>query len=134
MVPPGLTPLSRRRHAAGGIHIEPRAGAARNEQEKVVVPKPDIIVTRHTAAVQFADKYLGLNGVPVMPHAAAADVKDKIVLGVLPFHLAALAREVIAIEIPDLPAEARGRELSVSEMEQYGARFVRYVVRVKEGT
>lgn len=88
---------------------------------------PDIvIVTRHPGAVEWLAR-LGIDG-PVIEHASPADVRGKIVVGVVPLYLAALAYEVWVVDLPHLPAEWRGRDLTADEMDQAGARLTRYRV------
>lgn len=75
-----------------------------------------IIVTRHKALVQWLrEKCPGLKNAPALEHVGMEDVRDKVVVGVLPFHLAAAARLVIEVPL-NLRPEDRGRELSVEEM------------------
>lgn len=64
-----------------------------------------------------------------MSHATSEVVRGKHVYGVLPLHLAAEAETVTTIDLPDLPPERRGQELTVAEMDAYGARMSTYVVR-----
>lgn len=94
---------------------------------------PDtVVVTRHRAMVQYL-RELGLvdPNVRVIEHATEEDVRDRIVFGVLPLRLAALT--VRMIEVPLLlPAEARGRELSLEEVRRYAAPPAVWIVRREE--
>ena len=90
-------------------------------------------VTRHAGAVEWARR----RGVTVDRHVAYLDTqvitKGDTVIGTLPVNLAAevCAREACYLHLSlDLPNEARGRELSAEELDQYGARLERYFVRV----
>ena len=90
-------------------------------------------VTRHPGAVDWARR----RGVTVDRHITHLDTqvvtKDDTVIGTLPVNLAAevCAREARYLHLSlDLPTEARGRELSAEELEQYGARLECYFVRV----
>ena len=66
--------------------------------------------------------------VVVIPRDATADdVRGAVVAGNLPLHLAALAREFIAVEFAGEPP--RGAEYDLDDMDRAGARLVRYVVR-----
>ena len=58
-----------------------------------------------------------------------AQIAGKRVYGVLPLHLAAQAAEVVTIDMPGLPAEKRGVDLTPEEMDACGARLTIYVVR-----
>ena len=83
-------------------------------------PEPDpLIVSRHAGAVDWLRRR-GLVA-PVVAHATAEDVRGKRVYGVLPLHLAAAAADVYTIDLPGLPAEKRGQDLSPEEMDRYGA-------------
>jgi hypothetical protein len=77
---------------------------------------------------------LNLRGIKgeVTAHATPELVKGKIVIGVLPMHLAVLAHTVGVVDMPLLPAEKRGQELTVDEMEAYGAKISFYKVRRPE--
>lgn len=75
---------------------------------------PEIIVTRHTGLVEFARSHGLPADVPVVAHASADAVRGRVVLGVLPLHLAAEARAVIEAQLALRP-EDRGRELSAAE-------------------
>jgi len=86
----------------------------------------NIIVTRHQGAVEWLAQR-GING-DVISHATAEDVRDRTVYGMLPLHLAAEADVVHVIDMPDMPPEARGQDLSPEQMDEYGARLTGYVV------
>ena len=68
---------------------------------------------------------------PVVDHVSAEDIKGKVVLGVLPLHLAAEADMVIEVPL-NLPAELRGKDLTVDEMRPYVGKPVAYRVRKVE--
>lgn len=90
-------------------------------------PEKKIIVTRHMAAAYFIREELPeFNHAPVLASATADDVRGAVVAGNLPFHLAALAREVIAVEFDGPPP--RGAEYGLAEMRAAGARLARYRV------
>lgn len=89
-------------------------------------------VSRHPGAVEWARR----RGITVDRHVAHLDpqiiTKDDTVIGTLPVNLAAevCAREARYLHLSlDLPTEARGRELSAEELDQYGARLERYIIR-----
>jgi len=76
----------------------------------------DLVVTRHQGLVDLARRMgLATDGCPVLAHASADDVRGKVVLGVLPLHLAAEAKAVVSIDL-DLPLDLRGKDLSADEM------------------
>ena len=85
-----------------------------------------LIITRHTGAVEWLRRR-GIEG-EVITHATPDQVRGRICYGVLPLNLAALAAEIWAIDMPDLEAADRGRDLSPEEMEEAGAELVCYVV------
>ena len=72
-----------------------------------------VIVTRHQGLVEVLSS-MGITG-KVVAHATLTDVKGKVVIGVLPMHLA--AQTVMFGEISlTLTAEQRGKELSAQEV------------------
>ena len=86
-----------------------------------------VIVTQHPAAEQFIRRELPeFSGAPVLKSATPDDVRGRVVAGNLPFHLAALAAEVIAVQFSGPPP--RGREYSLSDMDNAGAYLARYRV------
>jgi hypothetical protein len=89
-----------------------------------------LIVTRHAGLVTFLRR-LGYTG-PVVEHATAEDVRRRVVIGVLPLHLAAEAAAVGSV-VMELPREKRGQELSVEEVEEFFDRIDWFVVRTLDG-
>ena len=85
-------------------------------------------MTRHRGAVDWLRRR-GLDA-PVVAHATAEEVRGKRVYGVLPLHLAAAAADVYTIDMPGLPAEKRGQDLTAAEMDEYGARLIHYRVEI----
>jgi putative CRISPR-associated protein (TIGR02620 family) len=87
-----------------------------------------VVVTRHPALVDFL-RELGLveEDVEIIPHASPNDVQGKDVIGVLPLHLATLAKSVTEVQL-DLPPDARGRELSLEELRKYYRGVRTYIV------
>ena len=89
-------------------------------------------VSRHPGALEWA-RQQGLGGLRQVPHLDPARLAPgDVVVGTLPLQLAAAvcARgcRYLALVV-DLPAEARGRELSAAELDAYGARLEAFVVR-----
>ena len=89
-------------------------------------------VTRHPGAVEWAAR----QGLHIDRHVAHLDpasiAPGDSVIGILPVHLAAqlCARGARYLTLSlDLPAAARGRELSAEELDAYGARIEGYEVR-----
>jgi len=78
-----------------------------------------IVVTRHNGLVDYL-KSQGIIGedTPVIDHATPDTVRGKRVIGVLPLHLAVEAAEVVEVPM-NIPAEARGKELTGEETAQY---------------
>ena len=72
-----------------------------------------VIVTRHPALVQVL-KELGYVG-KVIDHATLEDVRNKVVVGVLPMYLASQTTLFGEISLT-LTAEQRGKELSAQEV------------------
>ena len=91
-----------------------------------------LFVTRHPGAVEWAAR----QGLHIDRHVAHLDpasiAPGDSVIGILPVHLAAqlCARGARYLHLSlDLPAAARGRELSADELDAYGARIEGYEVR-----
>lgn len=91
---------------------------------------PTVVVTRHNGLVEWLRrKELLDRDTVVLTHVKeASEIAGKTVYGVLPLHLAAVAKEVYGIDLPNLPEEKRGKELTPDEMDSYGASLKRYVV------
>lgn len=87
-----------------------------------------VIVSRHPAAVEFIRSEMpAAAGAPVLASATPDDVRNRVVVGNLPLHLACLAREVWAVEFAG--SAPRGAEYGIDEMRAAGARLQKYVVR-----
>ena len=89
-----------------------------------------IVITRHQSYVQHLEG-MGLiePGALVVAHATPEDVAGRHVLtSGLPLHLAALAAKLTTVGL-FLPAELRGKELTLEEVEQYAQPAASYVVR-----
>ena len=88
-------------------------------------------VTRHAGAIAWALSQ-GFAHAEMTPHFDPEMVeREDIVLGTLPVHLIAevnLRGGVYHHLILDLPAEARGKELTAEDMVAYGARLQRFDV------
>lgn len=91
----------------------------------------NLIITRHAGAVEWLKTRHGVEG-EVTAHATAELVRGKRVFGILPLGLAAECESVVSIDVPNLPAEKRGQELTPEEMDAFGAKLVEYVVRRKD--
>ena len=86
-----------------------------------------VIVSRHQGLVDWLRRK-GIVG-KVVTHATPDDVRGKDVIGNLPLHLAAVAKSVTVVDMPALPADWRGQDLSPDQMDQAGATLSRYVIR-----
>ena len=86
-----------------------------------------IIVTRHTGLIQWLKK----NGVEgeVISHATQEQIEGKDVYGVLPLHLASVCNSVTTVDMPGLPSEKRGVDLTPEEMDSFGAIMHKYIVQ-----
>jgi len=93
-----------------------------------------LIVSRHPAAIAFLRAECPeFRDAAVVEVATADAVGGRVVGGNLPLHLAALCREVVAVEFDGPPP--RGAEYGDEEMRAAGARIARYTVhRVVECT
>ena len=89
-----------------------------------------VIVTRHPALVEFLAEQ-GIVG-EVVSHADEETVRGKHVFGVLPMRLAALCGRFTEVTL-QLPAELRGKELSLEEIKACNPTLTTFkVVRVEE--
>lgn len=89
-----------------------------------------VIISRHAGAIEWLARQ-GITG-SVIAQATAEDVRGKVVVGNLPLHLAALAERIGSIDMPNLAAADRGRDLTPEEMDAAGARISWYEVRAAE--
>lgn len=77
----------------------------------------------HTLGIEGGEEVL--DSIPLIRgNASDEQVRGKIVIGVLPFHLAAEAVQVYAIEFGTVPP--RGTEYSAKDMENAGARLTSF--------
>ena len=76
-----------------------------------------VLVTRHEALVEYF-KELGIKFDKVISHATDGDVRGNDVYGVLPLRLASFTNTVTSIDM-NIPAEMRGKELSLTDIETY---------------
>ena len=86
-----------------------------------------VLVTRHEALVEYF-KELGIKFDKVISHATEEDVRGNDVYGVLPLHLASLADTVTTVDM-NLPAEMRGKELSLTDIETYFTGMSTYQIK-----
>lgn len=86
-----------------------------------------VIVTRHVGAIEWLNNH-GFDG-DVIAHVASPDqIRGRVVIGALPFHLAADAARVGVISMPGLRPDQRGVDLTPAEMDAAGAVIEFYVV------
>jgi len=83
------------------------------------------IVSRHKGAIEWL-KNKGFSGV-VVDHISADMVKaGDMVIGVLPLllvhELVNMGVNVIILQLPEVPREQRGKELTVEDMNRYNAK------------
>lgn len=86
-----------------------------------------VLVTRHEALIEYFSN-MGITFDKVITHATVEDVTGNDIYGVLPLHLASLANTVTTVDM-DLPAEMRGKELSLSDIETYFTGMSTYQVK-----
>jgi len=97
----------------------------------------DVIITRHEGALRWLEATYGgfvsndpsmdPTGIPILASASYQDVRNKIVVGNLPLHLASQARAVNVIEFSGAPP--RGSEYTAADMERAGAHLASYKVQ-----
>lgn len=91
-----------------------------------------VIVTRHVGAIEWLNNH-GFDG-DVIAHVASPDqIRGRVVIGALPFHLAADAARVGVISMPGLRPDQRGVDLTPAEMDAAGAVVEFYVVSRIQG-
>jgi CRISPR-associated protein Csx16 len=88
----------------------------------------NLIVSRHSGAVEWL-KLHGVTGEVVAHVDNPQRVAGRVVYGILPLHLAALAAKVVVIDLPGLQADQRGKDLTPEEMDAAGAVMSTYRVR-----
>jgi len=92
------------------------------------------LVTRHPGALVWAARQ-NLGPVEHCVHLDPADIAPgDVVIGSLPVHLAfeVCARGARYFNLSlDLPASARGQELSADDLERYNARLEEYLITTK---
>lgn len=86
-----------------------------------------VLVTRHEALVEYF-KELGIKFDKVISHATEEDVRENDVYGVLPLRLASFTNTVTSIDM-NIPAEMRGKELSLTDIETYFTGMSTYQVK-----
>jgi len=87
-----------------------------------------IVVTRHVNLIKYLQEVEGITATQIITHANEDDVRDKIVIGILPLHLASLATEIWEVPI-NVPLELRGIELSVEQLKEFAQPMQKYIVR-----
>ena len=93
-----------------------------------------VVVTRHKKLVDLLiEEGIVTNSAKVVERAEPEDVAGRVVVGILPLHLAALAIEVI-VPVLELRPEDIGRELSIRELRERYKGVRRYVVRELDRT
>lgn len=95
-------------------------------------PQDTVVVTRHPALIKFLEKQGLVNEkTPVISHATADDIEGKHVIGVLPMRYAAMALTITEVPL-NIPAELRGKELSLEQVEKFAGKPVKYSVRTEK--
>ena len=85
-----------------------------------------LIVSRHQATIDWL-KSQGVTG-EVVNHVTETDCEGAVIYGNVPLHLAALAKIVHMVQIPNLPAEKRGKDLTQEEIVSYGVKLQSFKV------
>ena len=90
----------------------------------------DLVVTSHPGLVEYL-RELGMveTGVEIISHATPEAVTGKNVCGVLPHNLSCLCETFTEVPL-SLPAEMRGKELTLEQVRLYAGKPVTYTVRV----
>ena len=89
-----------------------------------------LVITRHKGLVEYLkEKGFVPDDCEVLGHATPDNVAGKDVWGVLPHSLSCLCSSFTEVPMT-IPAELRGKELSLEDMRQYAGEPVTYKVRV----
>ncbi len=91
-----------------------------------------IIVTRHKSTVEWLSKR-GINGKVYKHLNNIGEFKNKIIIGNVPFWIASKASLVIAIQFRNCPPNTRGGNLTINQMDSYGAYLQAYSVKQNDG-
>lgn len=88
-----------------------------------------IVVTRYQSLVEYL-KQLKLidDKTKIISHANVDDIRNKHVLGILPYWLACHAAKFTEVRVR-IPVEKRGKELSLEEIEFYALKPQTYEIR-----
>lgn len=89
----------------------------------------NIIVSRHPGLVDWLAAK-GITGTVISHVTDPGILTGKHVYGVLPLNLAALASQVTAVDLPNLPVDLRGKDITPQQMDDAGARMTTYVVKM----
>ncbi len=91
-----------------------------------------LVVTRHPALVEYLIEmgYVSPDS-EVIEHTSAEAVTGKHVWGVLPHSLSVLTKSFTEVPL-NLPAELRGKELTVEQVRQYAGAPVTYVIHSQQ--
>lgn len=90
-----------------------------------------VVITRHKGLVEYLKEIGLVNGnFDVIEHATIESVKGKHVIGVLPNYLAIHAASLTEIPL-SLPAELRGKELTLEQVREFAGEPVTYVILSK---
>jgi putative CRISPR-associated protein (TIGR02620 family) len=80
----------------------------------------NIIITRHKATVQWLNSQ-GIYGTVIdhVDNSNAHLLIDNDVYGAIPYNFAAKCNSITTVELPDLPKELRGKELTFEQLNKY---------------
>ena len=88
----------------------------------------DLIVTRHAGLVEYlVQEGLVQDGVEVISHASPEAISGKHVCGVLPHSLSCLTASFTEVPL-FLPADLRGKELTVEQVREFAQPISTYQV------
>lgn len=89
-----------------------------------------VFVSRHKGAYEwFKNHHIELaKDCEYLTHINPEQIKGNIVVGTLPINLAVLAKEYWHLAMT-IPAEMRGKELTVKDMEGFGCKIEKYIIK-----
>ncbi len=105
-------------------------GKNKIKNKKVMKKMEKIIITRHKGAVDWIKKhYPKFSVFKHLTHASEEDIEGNIIVGTLPVNLAVLSKEYWHLSM-DIPAEFRGKELTIEDMESFNCLLQRYEINL----
>jgi putative CRISPR-associated protein (TIGR02620 family) len=107
-----------------------RAETGRIEMQMIQKLDNPIIITRHQGLIEWLSRK-GITGTVIEHISDDKMIFNRVVIGNLPLALASRAKLVITVDLPNLRADQRGKDLTPEEMDEAGAFFMAFIVTRK---